>query len=98
MNATSEAELLAEIERLQKRISELETRADRNQHTHQNLQQIEWMLAGKRPEHAGYVPDYGDLSLLNQDGLILTTAGRQNTADSEQYVKPPHSFRDQHIP
>jgi len=77
MKPMTEAELLTEIERLQKRISELETRADPDRHAHQNLQQIEWMLAGKRPEHADYVPDYGDLSLLNQGGLILTTVGRE---------------------
>lgn len=42
------------------------------QRTHQNLRQIEWMLAGRGPERADYVPDYGDLNLLNQGGLILT--------------------------
>jgi len=42
-----------------------------------DLHQIEWMLAGKKPGHADYVPGYGDLSLLNQDGLILTTVGRE---------------------
>jgi len=77
MKSLTKAELEIEIERLRKRIGEMETQADRNQRTHQNLSQIEWTLAGRGPERADYVPDYGDLSLLNQGGLILTTVGRE---------------------
>ena len=46
------------------------------------LDQIAWMLGGeKSPKTYDFIPDYGDLSDLNQDGLIKTTISRQQLVD-----------------
>jgi PAS domain S-box-containing protein len=42
-----------------------------------DLQQVAWMLEKKDLSRSDFVPYYGDLSLLNQDGPILTMVGRE---------------------
>ncbi len=46
-----------------------------------DLQQLAWMLEKKDLGRSGFVPDYGDLSLLNRDGPILTMVGREQLQD-----------------
>lgn len=42
------------------------------------LEQIAWMLSGEeRPDDYDFIPAYGDLSEINQDGLIKSTISRE---------------------
>ncbi|MDZ7762065.1 MAG: PAS domain S-box protein [Desulfovermiculus sp.] len=43
--------------------------------------QVEWMLSPAKLESADYTPEYGDLSLLNQKGLILSSVGKDRLRD-----------------
>jgi len=48
---------------------------------HDKLQQVAWMLERKDLGKSDFIPDYGDLSLLNDDGLILRMVGREHLQD-----------------
>ncbi|MGM0462805.1 MAG: PAS domain S-box protein, partial [Fibrobacterota bacterium] len=42
------------------------------------LTQIEWMLSGRREgERENLIPEYGDLTQLNKEGLILSSLGKE---------------------
>jgi len=47
----------------------------------QELRQIEWMLQPKKENAEDYIPVYGDLSLLNQQGLIASSVDRKQLLD-----------------
>jgi len=42
----------------------------------ENLHSIEWMLSGKEQNEKKYTPEYGDLTELNENGLILSSLGK----------------------
>lgn len=62
--------LIAENKQLRERIMELEQQS-----------QLSWMLKKKNPGKADIVPDYGDLSSLNENGLILSSVGKSGLQD-----------------
>ncbi len=41
------------------------------------LQQIEWMLSGRKVKNENSVPEYGDLGKLNKNGLIISSVGNK---------------------
>ena len=43
----------------------------------ENLRSIEWMLSNKTSNKETYFPEYGDVSELNRDGLILSSVGKK---------------------
>jgi len=43
----------------------------------ENLRSIEWMLSNKSSRKEDYFPEYGDVSELNKDGLILSSVGKE---------------------
>ncbi len=45
------------------------------------LRRIEWMLRAGEPGKEDYVPEYGDLSSLNQKGQILSLIGKEQLRD-----------------
>lgn len=48
----------------------------------EELRRIEWMLEPKRTAASdAYAPEYGDLSRFNDDGLILSTVGKERLGD-----------------
>ncbi|MBN2253243.1 MAG: PAS domain-containing protein, partial [Kosmotogaceae bacterium] len=51
------------------------------------LQQIEWMLSEKKAKDEDFTPEYGDLSELNKNGLILSSVGKnQLTQIASEYL------------
>ncbi len=51
------------------------------------LQQIEWMLSEKKTKDDDFTPEYGDLSELNKNGLILSSVGKdQLTQIASEYL------------
>lgn len=62
-------------------MASLEDITDRKK-AEKNLHAIEWMLKSKNLENkSDYVPEYGDLSLLNENGLILSSIGKRQLRD-----------------
>ncbi len=62
--------LIAENKQLRERIMELEQQS-----------QLSWILKKKNLGKADIVPDYGDLSSLNENGLILSSVGKSGLQD-----------------
>lgn len=82
MVAKSNENIQKENERLKKKISELEKQLQYNKTKNfsdkkSELEQLEWMLQSKEIGKEDFTPDYGDLSALNKDGLILTSVGKE---------------------
>ena len=51
------------------------------------LQRIEWMLSGKKAKDDDFIPEYGDLTELNKNGLILSSIGKdQLTQIASEYL------------
>ncbi|MFW5877761.1 MAG: PAS domain S-box protein, partial [bacterium] len=45
------------------------------------LREIEWMLHDRDEKEAEYVPEYGDLSSMNKEGMILNLLGKKQLKD-----------------
>ena len=58
-----------------------EQKTTENENLHKRLNAIEWMLAPKQTASNDFVPDYGDLSDLNKDGLIKKSIPKQQLQD-----------------
>ncbi len=69
------------IRELEERIKELNVSGIENtterEKTERALREIEWMLHDANDEKAEYVPEYGDLSSLNKEGMILNLLGKK---------------------
>ena len=46
-----------------------------------DVRHIEWILAPKKTAETDFTPEYGDLSLLNETGIILRAVGRAQLRD-----------------
>ncbi len=70
------------IHELEERIKELNSTSsediNKRNKTREALHEIEWMLHDSQEEEAEYVPDYGDLSSMNKEGMILNMLGKKH--------------------
>ncbi|MDR4987478.1 MAG: PAS domain S-box protein [Bacteroidales bacterium] len=85
MKETNNLDQLKDIQRLQQEIDALtslcEQKTKENENLSKRLNDMEWMLKPKQTASIDFVPDYGDLSDLNEDGLIRKSIKKKQLQD-----------------
>jgi PAS domain S-box-containing protein len=85
MSEKNKQELLKDLQELRQANNALKSlcnnKSAENEKLSESLQSFEWTLKTKQTAAKDYVPDYGDLSLLNKDGLIKKSINKDQLQD-----------------